>query len=235
MVETLNTLAEALELELRERAQKSGWSLTENQQLRERSRDGVETILDALPRDTTDVPRPELRMPAFRRALELQPASIAVLLSGLEPTVPEESYRAALWWAGLVRSAISPVRRSDLHLILIAPAGTSDEPSWQARRGLYEADERFCRKFVWLPSQAPQRDEIGSFLDRTFLARPWEAQSAEPSSLDPLQSLVEEVGSDRNLTVAEAQSWIRRLSVPLDPGELPRLAEELVAMLEDPR
>lgn len=229
---SVRELADALELEVRDRAQRWRWSVTENVQLRERNRDGIETILDALPRPSSASARVEPQPPRFRRALELKPASVAVLLSGLDSSNTEDSYRAALWWAGLVRSEITPARRSDLHLILIAPAGTFDEPSWCARRGLYEADERFCRKFVWLPTETPSPSEIGTFLDRTFLARPWEAQTAEPSSLDPLQSLVEEAPADVHLTPDETRRWIARLGA-LDAGGLPKLAEDLVALLED--
>jgi hypothetical protein len=181
----------------------------------------------------TDIPAKENaleRMPEFRRAYDLQPVSLSILLCLLDAADPEDSYRAALWWTGLVRSEMEPARRSDLHLFLIAPAGTNDEPGWRARRSRIESDERFCRKFLWLPSRVPDGAEIGSFLNRTFLAQPWSGNSVEPRSLDPLEQLVN-ANVNSTLTPSEVRLWVTRLA-SLDEIRIQQIAEDLVGILE---
>jgi len=227
MDEALRNLVEALEGELRGRASSFGWIPTESPQLLREAPagTGVERLLEGLSSDLPDPTRE--RLPEFRRALELQPASLGVLLCGLDAKSPDESYRSALWWTGLVRSELVPSRRSDLHLFLVAPIGTINDPRWQGRRSRIESDERFCRKFVWLPSSAPDPAEIGNFLDRTFLARPWTGETAEPRSLDPLERLAEEAGT-KSLTNDETRKWIARLG-SLDG--IQQIAEDLATIL----
>lgn len=231
MDEALPVLADALQLELSARAERCGWRPTPSAKLLRQpdTADGVGTLLAALPSGSADVP-PSDRLPDFRRAIELEPASLGLLLCGLDAANPEDSYRAALWWAGLVRADIPPSKRSDLHLFLIAPKGTRDQPAWRSRRSRIESDERFCRKFVWLPSNDPDRAEIETFLDRTFLAQPWAGESAEPRSLDPLERLVEEI-STKSLNRDEARAWIGRLG-SVDMSGMQQIAEDLVSILE---
>jgi P-type conjugative transfer protein TrbL len=50
---------------------------------------------------------------------------MSVLICGLDAAQPEDAYRAALWWTGLVRSDISPTRRSDLHEAGLTNIGTT--------------------------------------------------------------------------------------------------------------
>lgn len=233
MADDLAPLADVLETELRGRAQKYGWSAVANAEaLVEQSDLGIDPVLDALPRRSATIGTEVL--PTFRRALDLEPAALSLLICGLDGEEPDQSYRSALWWAGLVRSRTTPVRRGDLHLFLIAPPGTNDESSWRGRRSLLESDERFCRKFVWLPSSAPTPQEVGAFLDRTFLAEPWAGESAEPRSLDPLERLVEDLGGNSSLSVEEARRWIARLGASNDGG-FQQMAEDLVAILEAKR
>jgi hypothetical protein len=231
MDKDLPALAAALERELGSRAERCNWVATPSAQLLRASDEGdaIETLLAALPDAPTEVRSPD-RLPDFRRAIELQPASIGLLICGLDAVKPEDSYRAALWWTGLVRANIAPSRRSDLHLFLIAPKGTHAQAEWQGRRSRIESDERFCRKFVWLPSLDPNRAELETFLDRTFLAQPWVGDSAEPRSLDPLERLVEETSSN-SLSRDEARGWVARLG-SADVSGMQQIAEDLVGILE---
>jgi hypothetical protein len=186
--------------------------------------------LDALINPVTVAPQTsDFEVPRFRRAMELSPAAVSILVCGLDGEATDASYRSALWWTGLVRSGIAPSRRSDLHLFLIAPSGSRDNHEWRAKRSRIESDERFCRKFVWLPSSAPEPAEIGTFLDRTFLAKPWEGNPAEPRSLDPLEQLLQGFSSP-NMSSEEAQAWINRLSL-LDSVGVSGIAEDLVAII----
>lgn len=189
-------------------------------------------MLRALPSRSAATHDEEL--PRFRRAFDLQPASLSLLVCGLDAEYPDRSYRAALWWAGLVRSRSTPVRRSDLHLLLIAPPGTDQQAAWRGRRSRFESDERFCLKFVWLPSLKPEVKEISGFLDRTFLAEPWASESAEPRSLDPLERLVDDIGDSSSLTRDEARRWIARLGATDETG-FQQMAEDLVDLLESDR
>src|SRR5678816_923449 len=109
-------LANDFESALRNRASRCDWLLTANRAL---LRDSSASIDDLLSETSETRPLPE-----FRRAFDLQPASLSLLLCALDETL--DSYRAALWWAGLIRSEIPPSKRSDLHLFLIAPRGTYD-------------------------------------------------------------------------------------------------------------
>ena len=230
MADAFPELADLLLTELSRRATEHGWSVVANashSDFGERNDLGIDPVLDALAERPATASGEVL--PLFRRAFDLHPASLSLLVCGLDGDRPDQAYRAALWWAGLVRSRITPVRRSDLHLFLIAPAGTDKTPSWRGRRSRFESDERFCRKFVWLPSCDPSPQEIGGFLDRTFLAQPWGGESAEPRSLDPLERLIEDLGS-KSLTADEARRWIARLGAMGDSG-FQLMAEELVAML----
>jgi len=229
----LPALADALETELRGRAGRYGWStVTSPEALLEGNDLGIDSVLHALPLQSSNTCDEEL--PTFRRAFDLQPASLSLLLCGLDGDHPDRSYRAALWWAGLVRSRSTPIKRADLHLFLIAPPGSDQQVIWKGRRSRFETDERFCRKFVWLPSREPKAWEIDAFLDRTFLAEPWNSQSAEPRSLDPLERLVDDIGVDSSLTSDEARRWIARLGAAHENG-FQQMAEDLVAILEGKR
>ena len=223
--------ADALTRELQRRADLYGWSPVPNEQLTRSGDRGLGSLLAALP-DTPSASRLESRLPEFRCAFDLVPTSMSILLCNLSDSAPDDSYRAALWWAGLVRSDLSPPRRSDLHLLLIAPPGSVEKPEWRARRSKIESDVRFCRKFVWLPSADPNESEVATFFDRTFLAQPWRSAGAEPRSLDPVERLVQETGAKRSLSADEARKWIARLGT-LEAGGAQRIAEDLVRILEE--
>ena len=225
----LPSLASALEHEFRQRAERANWTIAASER---GARTGVvEQLLDALPPDggATDGP-PKAALPDFKRALDFSPVALRVLICGLDDVDVDASYRAALWWTGLVRSELPPARRTDLHLFLIAPRGSGSDALWDGRRSRYEADERFCRKFVWLPSGDPRDIEVASFVDRTFLAKPWEGTAAEPRILDPLEQLIQEFDSSKYISREEAQLWIQRLA-KLDTEGLPQMAEDLVAII----
>jgi hypothetical protein len=117
---------------------------------------------------------------------------------------------------------------------LVGPAGSMKRLHWHALRSRIESDERFCRKFVWLPSSTPDREDLSLFLERTFLARPWAVAGLEPTSLDPIQQLIDDASPSSELSASEVKAWIERLG-HADGSGMASLAEDLVSLLETKR
>ncbi len=61
----------------------------------------------------------------------------------------------------------------NLHLFLAGPADAFAVPDWRQLAAEIEADDRVCRKLVWLFNGSPTADSARDFLERTFIARPW--------------------------------------------------------------
>lgn len=61
----------------------------------------------------------------------------------------------------------------NLHLLLAGPVGAFGAPEWRQLAAEIEADDRVCRKLVWLFNDSPTADSAKEFLERTFVARPW--------------------------------------------------------------
>ena len=68
------------------------------------------------------------------------------------------------------------VAAPNLHLFLAGPLGAFAEPDWRQLAAEIEADDRVCRKLVWLFNDPPTVDSAKEFLERTFVARPWPAE-----------------------------------------------------------
>ncbi len=64
----------------------------------------------------------------------------------------------------------------NLHLFLAGPLGALGAPEWRQLAAEIEADDRVCRKLVWLFNDSPNADSAKEFLGRTFVARPWPAE-----------------------------------------------------------
>ena len=67
----------------------------------------------------------------------------------------------------------------NLQLFLIGPPGVYSRSDWRQLAAEIEADDRTCRKLVWLLDQAPTLDDAEAFLTRTFVARPWPTQQQQ--------------------------------------------------------
>jgi hypothetical protein len=61
----------------------------------------------------------------------------------------------------------------NLQMFLIGPLAAYNKSQWRQLAAEIEADDRTCRKLVWLFDQAPDLEEAKTFLARTFVARPW--------------------------------------------------------------
>ena len=94
----------------------------------------------------------------------------------------------------------------DLQLFLVGPLGSANDARWRDTALQIEADDRVCRKLVWLPTSEPTVDGALLFLSRTFLATPWRnyatpsAQRLDQMSALPLPSEWIVVITDENLT-----------------------------------
>jgi len=67
----------------------------------------------------------------------------------------------------------------NLQLFLIGPPGAFSRSDWRQLAAEIEADDRTCRKLVWLFDQVPTVDDAEAFLTRTFVARPWPTQQQQ--------------------------------------------------------
>lgn len=61
----------------------------------------------------------------------------------------------------------------NLQLFLIGPQGAIGKSEWRQLAAEIEADDRTCRKLVWLYDETPTVKDAELFLSRTFVARPW--------------------------------------------------------------
>ncbi|AEG51916.1 MULTISPECIES: ABC-three component system middle component 1 [Sinorhizobium] len=91
----------------------------------------------------------------------------------------------------------------NLQLFLIAPPGSLRDSGWKQLAAEVEADDRTCRKLVWLFNHEPNKEDAEAFLSRTFVSRPW--PSAQQSvQLDSVANYVlpngwEEAADDPDL------------------------------------
>lgn len=67
----------------------------------------------------------------------------------------------------------------NLQLFLIGPQRAFSRSDWRQLASEIEADDRTCRKLVWLFDQVPTVHDAEAFLTRTFVARPWPTQQQQ--------------------------------------------------------
>lgn len=91
--------------------------------------------------------------------------------------------------AAIARSWLE-VDAANLQLFLATPLGTAGVAEWQEVSALIEADDRICRKLVWLLPEELLRESAAEFLSRTFLASPWRvAANLGVSRLDSMSNV----------------------------------------------
>jgi hypothetical protein len=77
----------------------------------------------------------------------------------------------------------------NLQLFLIGPPGAFVDAKWRHLAAQIEADDRTCRKLVWLFNGIPSFQDAQAFLERTFIARPWPAEQRN-EQLDSMANFV---------------------------------------------
>ncbi len=160
----------------------------------------------------------------------------AVLLSGLgnDSSQADVWVRAAEYHAATALSRLPDRYREDLHLFLVGPPGAGDEPRWIELAAQIERDERVCRKLVWLPHQPHMENSVQTFLDRTFLARPWLAlEGIHQPRLDPVADLVRKLSGRNELRGTPLSALHQWFEVLTQPGDSPDLAEPLIRALKE--
>lgn len=105
----------------------------------------------------------------------------------------------------------------NLQMFLYGPVGALNDRRWRQLAASVEADDRICRKLVWLFDEDPTCAAAIQFLQRTFVARPWTKESAM-AQLDRME-------------VPLPAGWETAIDNPdLDPEQLVR---ELVRLAGD--
>lgn len=93
----------------------------------------------------------------------------------------------------------------NLQLFLIGPEGALGNRGWEQVAATIEADDRICRKLVWLFDEPPDLKSALSFLGRTFIATPWDKEGRVQARLDQMaevglptgwQAIVDDDGLD---------------------------------------
>jgi hypothetical protein len=112
------------------------------------------------------------RVPGAAVWLEVGPHRVLLLplpedLAVAEEAVDEGKETAFDQWV-----TAGEARVVNIAMFCVAPPGTQHRPEWVILAGKVERDDMVCRKLVWLPSN--DHDNVDSFLDRTFFARPWD-------------------------------------------------------------
>lgn len=102
----------------------------------------------------------------------------------------------------------------NLQLFLAGPEGSAGNSEWRDVAALVEADDRVCRKLVWLPRAEPDQSDAHQFLGRTFLASPWATQPERGAArLDWMSVVALPAGWDAALQdpALDADGFVARL------------------------
>lgn len=217
---TVQDHIEALVSEIEIRAEQAHWALARDESLEAIVVLHSDTLLQAL---GGSEPVELHQLPESRRAIILRDSARLLIAGSDGEGSLLEFCQKALWWAGIVRGSLQPIHRADLHLFIVAMS--SDGDGLLRDRSRIEADERICRKHVWLPSFDIS---VGEFLDTTLLARPWQSDASTPHSLDPIHRLGERAGLPPHLATA----WMAALS-EMDGTRTDDMAEVLIKLYEE--
>lgn len=95
------------------------------------------------------------------------------LRASIEPQLRQYRNQATIARSWLAAEA------PNLQMFFVGPPGAVSRSEWRQLAAEIEADDRTCRKLVWLFDQAPTLDDAEAFLTRTFVARPWPTQQQQ--------------------------------------------------------
>lgn len=134
-----------------------------------------EVLSDAISGDF--LRRRESDLPQHVHAALLDGFPVLIGILGGPPSAPivEAQLRRYRNQATIARSWLGS-EAPNLHLFLVGPSGALWDATWRQFAAEIEADDRVCRKQVWLSTAQPTLDEAREFLERTFVARPWPSE-----------------------------------------------------------
>jgi hypothetical protein len=171
------------------------------------SRFNSEVLSDAIAGGTLTRREGELPHHVAAATLDGMPIMFGMLVgSPLQQSVDQQMRRYRNQ-ATIARSWLGS-EAPNLQLFLTAPRGALRDPTWRQRAAEIEADDRTCRKLVWLFAGSPTLEDAKGFLGRTFVARPW-----------PAEQLTERLDSMANINLPSG--WEEAIEDPdLDFGGL---------------
>jgi hypothetical protein len=139
------------------------------------SRFNSEVLSDAIAGGT--IGRRESDLPHLVAAATLDgiPVLFGILDGSALKTSVDQQMRRYRNQAAIARSWLGS-DAPNLQLFVSAPSGALREPAWRQLAAEIEADDRTCRKLVWLFEGSPTLDDAKGFFERTFIARPWPAE-----------------------------------------------------------
>jgi hypothetical protein len=130
-----------------------------------------------------------------------------------------------------IDQAYCPEAADDIFVFFVATRSPSaGRDAWATFAERIERDDRVCRKLVWIPptgvAAEPLRKAAGEFLDRTFLAEPWNVKgsSGGPQEIDPVQRAL----ASMDTTGLPAQSVLAAWFAALASGDDARIVETLL-------
>jgi len=108
----------------------------------------------------------------------------------------------------------------NLQLFLSGPPGAYSDPQWRQLAATVEADDRICRKLVWLFDEQPNGPAAALFIQRTFLARPWDMAPPVKEKLDRASDLALPRGWERAVDEeTDAEALVREIIRLEEHGE----------------
>lgn len=136
--------------------------------------------------------RAERDLPTRVWAVKLDdvPVLIGELGRAVEPMEGGDQLRRLHNQAIIARSWLG-MEAQNLQLLLVGPPDSATNDEWMDFAERIEADDRVCRKLVWLLEPEPTDESAITFLSRTFLARPWNRSlNASFQRLDRMDAIV---------------------------------------------
>ncbi len=118
---------------------------------------------------------------AFR--IDETPLLIGSIGGSADLTAVEEQLRLYRNQAALARSWLGR-EGPNLQLFLIGPPGAVTDGKWRQAAAMVEADDRVCRKLMWLFGADPTVEDAAMFLERSFMATPWDKEERVREKLD---------------------------------------------------
>jgi hypothetical protein len=142
------------------------------------SRFNSEVLSEAV--SASSITRPDNDLPRAIRAARIDDIPVLIgelsgtaLRANIEPQLRRYRNQAIIARSWLAAEA------PNLQLFLIGPPGALSRSDWRQLAAEIEADDRTCRKLIWLFDQVPKVDDAEGFLSRTFVARPWPTQQQQ--------------------------------------------------------